>query len=249
MQTSSVRAIVTSDWHADAMTLGVLRYREVEEFADTVTRHTIGVNSAKTPALFVFAGDLSDPDPPRCWRAAGLAVKVARELAECGIPSIWLTGNHDVLEDGEGSHTLMPVDGLSSSKSAVHVVDRPGPVYPFRGDPEFDELCVLCYPYTPRSHAYDPATVGLGLRHAPELVVGHLMLEGIDAGSETKDFARGRDVFLPIDEIRRRWPTSVIVNGHYHEGRNYRGVHIPGAPLRLTLGEAANQPRYLEIKL
>lgn len=247
MMNSSVRAIVTSDWHADAMTLGVLRYREVEEFADTVTRHTIEVDSAKTPALFVFAGDLSDPDPPRCWRASALAVSVARALSERGIPSIWITGNHDVLEDGEGSHTLMPVGGLP--QSLVHVVDRPGPVYPFRGDPEYDGLCVLCYPYTPRSHAYDPATVGLGLSRDPELIVGHLMIEGIDAGSETKDFARGRDVFLPIDEIRSRWPTSHVVNGHYHEGKNYRGVHIPGAPLRLTLGEAANQPRYLEINL
>lgn len=80
----------------------------------------------------------------------------------------------------------------------------------------------------------------------PQLIVGHLMIEGIAVGSETRDMPRGRDVFLPIDSLRDHFPDAKIVNGHYHDGQMYKGVHIPGALARFTVGEAQNTPRFLE---
>ncbi len=86
--------------------------------------------------------------------------------------------------------------------------------------------------------------------HRPvEVVLGHLMVEGIGPGSETMDMARGRDVFLPVEEIRKAWPEAVIVNGHYHEAREFNGVHFPGSLARLTRSDIAHQPGYLTVEI
>jgi len=240
-----IRAIVSSDWHADAVTAGEERYGDVANAARMIAAYAISSNRLASRSLFVFAGDLSNPDPPRCWRASKLATQIARLLDAAGVPSIWLTGNHDVLEDGYGSHTLMPLDAGGVS-SWTRVVAEPTTLHPYDG------CCVLCFPYVPRSHGYDPEAVVRdwpAIVAPPALIVGHLMIEGISVGSETKDFARGRDVFLPIDALAKKWPGVPIVNGHYHAGQLYRGVHIPGSLARLTLGEAHNSPRFLEIDL
>jgi len=247
-----IRAIVSSDWHLDAVTAGEERYGDVAQAVRMVAMYAIESNRPESRSLFVFAGDLTNPDPPRCWRAVQFAVQIARRLEYAGVPSIWLTGNHDVLEDGYGSHSLMPIDGAVGGVYGVRtvVVAEPGIVYPFADGNQMG-VPILCFPYVPRSHAYVPKDVVSKWAEAvtPALVVGHLMLEGISVGSETKDFARGRDVFLPIQELRQKWPDVPIVNGHYHAGQLYRGIHIPGAVARLTLGEAHNTPRFLEIEL
>lgn len=234
------RAIVSSDWHADAVTAGDERFDEIEETADKIATYAIQSHQHPSPSLFVFAGDLTNPDPPRCWRAARLGVQIAHRLTAAGVPSIWITGNHDVLEDGHRSHSMMPMEGAGILS---YIVSAPNVVYPYPG------CRVLCLPYVPRSHAYDPLEFVNQVLDQPSLIVSHLMIEGIEPGSETKDFARGRDIFLPLDELRRRWPNVPIVNGHYHAGRIFRGVHIPGSIARLTLGEVHNSPRYLEIQL
>lgn len=240
------RAIVSSDWHADAVTLGVDRYAEIEIAARTIMQKCIDVDQGEERTVFVFAGDLTDPDNPRCWRAIQLAASVAYGLSTHCIPSVWLTGNHDVLEDGTGAHTLLPI---ANSNSLITVVDSPNIIEPLPG------LSLVCLPYCARSRNYNPVTEIQDIHHQyeverrpePFMVVSHLMIEGIGPGSETKDFARGRDVFLPIKEIRRHFPTTVMVNGHYHLGQVYRDVHMPGSLARLTLGEASNSPRFLEI--
>ena len=252
----NVRAIVTADWHGDAVTAGTDRYQDIEDTAREVLRHAIRSDRAESRSLFVFAGDLTDPDPPRCWRAVRLGLQIATKAAQNGIPSIWITGNHDVLEDGFGSNSLM---ALESGDPLIHTVSIARMVEPFRVDRNGVDRTmsgergprVLCFPYVPRALAYNPLDV---IRHyadqpPPDLIVSHLMLEGISVGSETKDFARGRDLFLPIDELRKVWPNVPIVNGHYHAGQVFRSVHIPGSIARLTLGEQHNSPRFLEILL
>jgi hypothetical protein len=248
MANIGVRAIVSSDWHADAVTAGEERFDEIEETADSIATYAIRSDRPESRSLFVFAGDLTDPDPPRCWRAARLAVQIAHRLSRANIPSIWITGNHDVLEDGHGSHSLMPIDA-GPGGSTARVVSKPTMVQLFDAREGRDDCQVLCLPYVPRSHNYDPIAFVEGRILKPHLVVGHLMVEGIEPGSETKDFARGRDIFLPLEVITKRWPGVPIVNGHYHAGRIFRGIHIPGSIARLTVGEVHNSPRYLEIQL
>ncbi len=234
------RAIVSSDWHADAVMLGVERYPEIETAVLEVVRYTIGTDDGNT--VFVFGGDLANPDNPRTLRAIRLATRVAYLLSTHDIPSIWITGNHDVMEDGLNSHTLLP---LVMGNSNVIVADSPGVYCPLAG------LKVMCLPYCPRSHPYSPETYIRETSNgvSPQLIVSHLMLDGIAVGSETKDFPRGRDVFLPTHMIAQKFPGSVMINGHYHEGQQYRGVTMPGSLARLTVGEAANTPRFLEIAL
>lgn len=242
---SKVRVILTSDWHADWITSDVERYDEIEAAAWRAAKYAIDSNlQGNGPSVFVFAGDLANPNPPRCWRAARLASQIVRALEAAHVPSIWLTGNHDVLEDGHGSHTLMPID--SKDSPWTYVADRPMVWEPYPGCP------LMLLPYVPRSLNYDPA---LYVRQAsegsqiPKLCVGHLMVEGIGPGSETKDMARGRDVFFPLQTLREKFPNCKLANGHYHTGQIFKGIHIPGSLARLTLQEADNSPRFLEIEL
>lgn len=250
MEDPVVRMLVTSDWHLDAVTASVERYDEIEKSVDAVVEYAEQLCSGGPPPWFVFLGDLSNPDPPRCWRAVAKAVAVAVRLSVSGVPSIWITGNHDVLEDGHGSHTLLPLKALQRAeqpldgKAPILVVDAPQVIRVGR------LTSVLCLPYTPRTHNYDPA---VQVREAQlsdaAAVFGHLMLEGIGPGSETTDFARGRDVFLPLEEIARALPRAAIFNGHYHRRQVYRGVNIPGALARLVRSDSDIVPQFLEVEL
>jgi DNA repair exonuclease SbcCD nuclease subunit len=164
--------------------------------------------------------------------------------------SIWLVGNHDVIEDGSGSHTMSGFAGaltFEDELNTIQVLDRPC-VRLLRQD-----LLLVALPYVARSHAYDPAQYireldDLGCRRV--IVIGHLNLEGIEPGSETKDMPRGRDVFWPIAEIRTRWgDRALMLGGHYHEQQEYEGVHIVGSLERLTFGEEKNEPGYFIVEV
>lgn len=231
-----MRIIVTSDWHGDATTAGVDRYEDVEFAATTVCEAAINLQAD----VFIHLGDISDPDPPRCWKAASLPIRIAAALKVAGIPSLWLTGNHDVLEDGEGSHVLSPL----KASGLGYVLDGPGVSSVVPG------LRILALPFVARTHNYDPMmVVKMSEGDRIDLVISHLNIEGIEPGSETKEFSRGRDVFLPLAKISRAWPDAVILNGHYHRPQTWNGVHIPGSLVRLTRGERENQPGYLMIEV
>jgi len=233
-----MKILVTSDWHGDATTAGVERYEDVEAAALEVL--DAAINDAGLVDAFFFLGDLTDPDPPRCWRAAELAIRIAKELHTAGIPSVWLTGNHDVLEDGNGSHTLQPLKATGFG----WVVDGPGVSSVIPG------IKFLALPFVARSNNYDPIeVVKRSAGESVQLVVGHLNVEGIEPGSESSEFARGRDVFLPLAQIKQAWPNAVVCNGHYHRPQEYHGVHVPGSLVRLTRAEANNTPGYLMIEV
>ena len=236
-----MKIVITSDWHLDAHTLGVERFGDVEAAATRVVQHALDV---KADAFF-FLGDLCDPDAPNLIRC----VTAAQDLAMMfdngeGNESVWVAGNHDVLEDGRGTTVLDPLDALGDS---VWVIE----------EPVCFELCggklpVVVLPYTPLSHTYDPE---FELRKiaaerdakAVKVVATHLMLQGIQAGSEESDFPRGRDLFFPVELARELFPNAVFVAGHYHFAQTYQGVHIPGSLARLTRADASNQPGFLEI--
>jgi len=231
------KLLITSDWHLDATTAGVERREDLEAAVDRIAC----VVKEERVDGFAFLGDLTDPDSPRAWRALEVALRFAVNLDACEVDQLWLVGNHDVVEDGRGSSTLLPLRG-----AGFRVVDTPQSTV-LAGVP------VVALPFTPRSHAYDPAAFvrdrpPLQATGAP-LVISHLCVEGIEPGSESKEFARGREVFLPLEQIAASMPGALVFNGHYHRRQTFREVNVPGSLARLTRGERENSPGFLIVEV
>lgn len=238
-----MKIVFSSDWHGDAITQGVDRYDEVERSVMETVHHAIKVNAD----AYVFCGDLCDPHASRSHRAVALAHQVASTLRSHMIHSYWLVGNHDVIEDGSGSHTLM----------SLAWADNVGCIFPRQAWLQASNkflLNIIALPFTPSSHSYDPVEfiesdkIKFDNEH-PILVIGHLNLKGICAGSETLDMPRGREVFWPTNAIRAKFPKAIMVGGHYHERQVYDGVHIIGSTARLTYGEGHHKVGYLELEI
>jgi len=245
-----IRILVSSDWHADASTAGHERFADVEVAVD----ETVEAAVQQRCTHYLFLGDLCDPDETRSHRAVALALRTALRLADHGIASHWIVGNHDVVEDGHRSHTLLALKALEGEvplKCSVH----DGPTIARLDDRPDGRVALVALPYTPRSHAYDPEdfirrsdTFGIRCQHV--VVAGHLNLAGITPGSETDDMPRGREVFFPIQACREVFgDRAVLLNGHYHRGQVYEGVHVPGSLERLTFGEAGHTPGWLILEV
>ncbi len=223
------KILITGDWHLDARTAGQRRYEDIGK----VALETVEAAAEANVTHYVFAGDLCDPDSPCVFRALDLARTVAARLWAYDINSFWLVGNHDVVEDGSGDHVLLPLGDEGSM-----VIDEP---------------CVrqgiAFFPYTALAKRYDPETqlaVMKGDHSAAstydkvKLVVSHLQLKGVTPGGE-KDFARGRDEFLPVDAIRAAWPNATIVNAHYHQPGLHDGVILSGSLVPLTKADTGKR--------
>lgn len=226
-----MKALVTSDWHLDAVTAGVERFDDLER----ATEELLDAVDANEVDAFIFLGDLCDPATNRAHRAVDRACDLASTL---DIPSYWLVGNHDVIEDGHGSNVLSPVNYTPRAEVIA------APCLRLVGDAQ-----VVFLPFTPRSHAYDPEEFvrhqALANPRHPKAVMGHLNIAGITPGSETTEMPRGRNIEFPLDAINDVWPGALKLNGHYHERQVFRDIHIPGSLERLTFGEEANVPGYL----
>lgn len=241
-----------SDLHGDHVTDGFSRMRDIEDSLANVVDHMLverGGDPDAQPMGLVFTGDLTDPDKPETLRAINMLGRQCGRLAEAGIPTLMIPGNHDVVEDGLGTHTLMPLEGISP---LIQVVDRPRSV-------RFLGRVFECLPFCPTSHDYDPAehlrTSFLDNSEPVDFIIGHLNIEGIVPGSETTQMPRGRNVYFPLREaadfVRR--DKTILVNGHYHEAQAFEyepgiAIHIPGSLARLTHGEEKLTPRYMEIQ-
>ena len=235
-----ITTFVSADWHLDWHTAGVERFTDVTRTLVEELFPAICKRAEKGPTQFVFVGDLCEDQPGRGATSGGIlrAIEFAcgfrARLESHGVPSFWLTGNHDVAEDGLLKSTLSPIAGPLA-------VDYPGG---FGSD-------FFALPYTSRDRTYSP---GEAVRKAaergvvPRAVFGHLNVEGITPGSEATDMPRGRDVFWPIDELRQCWPGVVCIGGHIHRAlqvKSYNPIEIVGAPARFTFGEESNEPGYL----
>ena len=240
-----MRILVTSDWHLDASTAGYDRFNDVCEAIDlTVTRAI-----HEHVDMYLFLGDLCDPDANRAPRCVAKAIQVDSQLKGVGIRTRWLTGNHDVIEDGSGTSTLTPLKAAGAA-----VIDEPMTA-------NIDGVSFIWLPFTPRCKHYDSAAfVRSAFVQSGEtglvIMAGHLSVAGIDFGSETKDMPRGRDMWLPIGDAAERWGDRVLMlNGHYHVGQSDSrpmyggGLHIPGSLQRLTFGEEHNRPAFLIVEV
>lgn len=252
------RLVVSSDWHGDATTAGFPRFEDVSAAVEETFDAATGMENKAD--LYVFLGDLADPDVPGAWAAAELACRMAARLAAVDVPSIWVAGNHDALEDGSGHGTLDPLRGWAHayadlgrdarwSHERVRVCTRPETIRLLGFD-------VVALPYCAQSHEYDPQAF---VRSLPEwvgaqgrrvLFLGHLNLDGIVEGSESFEMPRGRSTYWPTAEILARFgDRALMLGGHYHQRQVHRGVQIVGSLERLSFADGTSAPGYLVVEV
>lgn len=246
-----MRLCVSSDWHADARTVGVDRFDDVAQ----AVAQTVKAAREEKVGLYLFLGDLCDPDDgPRALRAVGLMLETVRELASAGIHSWLLSGNHCCIENGEGRSVLTPLAALGDEM--VKVFDRPetmmlpGCVKKTERAPAF----AILLPYPPASLPYSPSEYVRNIRPPREsvaLVAAHMTeLSGIEPGEESLEMSRGRGVPFPLAECDPSW---LLLQGHWHRGQTFesggRSVIIPGSLARLTHGEETSKPRFLLLEI
>jgi DNA repair exonuclease SbcCD nuclease subunit len=239
-----MRVVVTSDWHLDHVTHGVSRFAELE----TAVHRTVDAAIEEGADAYFFLGDLCDPDSGSCvFRCAKVALDAATRLAAKGIASIWLAGNHDVIEDGTGCTTLTPLLAMAAASESVHVAERPCLV-------ELgDGYRVICLPFTATSHAYDVEASLLELARGchdrdKTIVLSHLNVPGVIPGEETTEMPRGREVVLPVAWAKTH--AGLVLQGHYHRKQKTNdGVWIPGSLARLTFGEEKHDPGFLVVEV
>jgi DNA repair exonuclease SbcCD nuclease subunit len=242
------KIVVSSDWHLDHSTYGVQRFGDVAQ----AVRQTVDAAIAERADLYLFTGDLCDPDDgPWALQSVGFAIEVATALLRRGIASWWLAGNHDVIEDGTGRTTLSPLRALDLPE--VRVFEEPSLAF-VPGESKFDRskrrVQLLALPFTATSRNYDPEKV---VRHYDEqlgsraVVAGHMtQLEGAQDGEETTEMPRGRAMKFPLAACRPGW---LKINGHWHDRQVCQGVHIQGSVARLTFGEEKNRPGYIVLEI
>jgi len=242
--------VVASDLHLDHVTRGVSRFDDL-----TKSLKEVECKVVKERAAFAFLGDLCDPDKNlSVARAQHAAISMALLLAQSGLDSHWLAGNHDVIEDGSGATTLTPIRAVAEDEQMgvhVHVYERPEIGW-FNDDWKF-----LALPFTALSHDYDPTEWVAKMLNDPTpfIVMSHLSVDGIVAGEETKEMPRGRNVLLPLGMLKARAGRTIILQGHFHERHitpeSLRGkdVIIPGSLGRLNFGEEKNDPGFLHLEI
>lgn len=229
-----MKAVIFSDVHLDATTCGRSRFEDIAGACDSIVDYAInqGANS------LIFLGDLCDADSPRSHAClAELARWVARTRGMLDFTII--AGNHDVVEDGSGSTLYDALQELEGGN--VNVITEPEIFELWRG------MKAAALPFTARACSYDPGAFVAG-NDAPAVCLGHLNITGATVGSESGDFLRGRDVFWPLPELRKHWPKTRLIGGHYHGGQVVEGIHIVGSPAIFNFGEEKNTPGFLSLQ-
>jgi DNA repair exonuclease SbcCD nuclease subunit len=245
-----VKILFTGDWHLDRSTAGFDRFFDVVEGIEKTLVH-FRKSCDSSNMLYVFLGDLANPNNVRSHRAVATAIVAARNISTSiiGYPetpaasaSIWLTGNHDVIEDGSGESTLTPL----VATGYCTVIDKPAVVSLGKN------LSVVALPYPASCNSYDPAEFveSVEVPAANKVVaIGHLSMAGIIAGSESGELARGREYAWPVDAIKKRWPAAIMVGGHYHRSQVCNGVIFPGSLERLGFDEESNVPGFVTLEI
>ena len=235
-----MKALLTSDWHLDAVTAGATRLPELESYIEIIA----DVTEREGIDFVFFLGDACDPGGMLGSLYTTTMIRAARRLhrAAC-VGSVWIAGNHDVIESSRGVTTLTPIGEAMSGggDGRFALFERPGFV-------DLPGLGVLALPYVARdleATAYSD-DLGEAIEAAssfdgPVCVLGHLTVPGARMSSESHELARGRDVDIPIADVLTIVDPVFVANGHYHEAQivKYGGAEIiiPGSPVRLTFGE------------
>lgn len=248
-----MRMLVTGDWHLDRITVGIDRFEELER----AVQATVAVAIDRRCQLYVFVGDAMDPDAGSAsWRAIELMLTTALALEEADITSLWIAGNHDVIEDGKGTTTLTPMRALARSCDTVYVAERPVRV-------KLHGVDFFCFPFLATS-ILEREKAGMAALYAQMdalkkssdvAVLGHLSVPGVEPGEEHHEMPRGdmerAGRVFPVEHCDSKW---FLANGHYHRRqlaipKPGLRVHIPGSLARLSFGEQAANPSFLVVDI
>lgn len=259
-----MRLLVTSDWHLDATTAGLDRLGELEDFS----RGLEVVVEREEVDVVLHLGDLLDPghlDESRYQRVLlGCAARLTK-AAKYG--SVWLAGNHDVIDTDVPTSTLSPLamvaeewwGGHGDLYNQLRVLELPR--FFTLGTVSF-----LALPYVARTAMQTPeyqrayvdavsAASAVGAPHeriAPLVVLSHLSLPGMHP--EAAGEPRGREVSFPVEDVRAMRP-DLVLQGHYHARQVVQlgdglQVQVVGAPVRFNFGERQDGERgYLMVDL
>lgn len=230
-----MKGLIFSDVHGDASTAGMRRIDDIEQAYSNIVSLAV---QHKVDKVFCL-GDLADPD---CGSILVRVLDATFELVYklhaslTGIETIFVAGNHDVIEDGSGISTLHPL------RHVARVHEKPGLQV-------IDGFTMAFLPYPSRTMMYDPVKV-IEIPRPIDAVFGHCTaLRGVRSGSESSDLARGGDLNFPIDECIRSGVDKMF-NGHWHHQQTTSdGVWIPGSLERLRFDEETNQPGILLFEL
>lgn len=253
-----MRILVTSDWHVDASTAGVERAAELESYVAALAARLEDTRKPRVDVL-IHAGDFADPGSLYDCRWIATIMRHVAVLHRRVGRSIWIAGNHDVIETSGGWSMLTPLAeaAIAGWCEGIEIVEAPSLI-------GIDGVGFLCLPYVARSvekapkyrDFYTDALEEAG-RRRKLVVVGHLSIPGITPGSE-EEMPRGREMIFPVDEIAEFRP-AVVINGHYHARQTFAArtssggnlpIEIPGAPIRFTFGERDDGARgWLEIEV
>lgn len=252
-----MKMLLTSDWHLDAVTAGVPRRPEFENYlADLIAYVTD--NDVDVIAVL---GDYFDPGKMNGPELTARLLMYAQKLSTAGARRIlWIAGNHDVVETSGGFTTISALStAIAGGFCSGHATEWKGntkidrdharhTVWEVPRVEDFGSYAVLGLPYQARS-AYQPALLDMALDEAkvmsaegiPVIVLGHMTVPGAVVGSESHEMARGRDVDIPLASLAEIKPV-LVANGHYHKAQTVKGpggihVVIPGSPARFTFGE------------
>ena len=234
-----MRYLVTSDWHIDSRLAGVQRIDEIRG----VVAHLANESRRRDIDVVINCGDFFDPCTVRDLFWSAELIRLARQLHDAVRQgSVWIAGNHDVVQDSWGQTALSPLQAVADLIPGMHVVEDPTWI------PAFEILAIPHPRGGRRAHGED---LGAAIARATPgcVVTAHLTVPGALLGSESKELARGQDETIDLTALKALEPW-VVLNGHYHKPQVIDGhvpVHIPGALIRHTFGEAGNESRFLVI--
>ncbi len=234
-----MRAVVVSDVHVDAVTAGKERFSEIE----SRLQETVDFAIENEVDAWIFTGDWCNPDNKRTIRAIKLLNKLCDQLLSCGVPPVLLDGNHDTVEDGFETTVLSPafVTAMVVEKPTMKIIG--------------DSNCMFL-PFPSRSNEYHPDEYVQTMFDAGQevdFIFGHLNIEQAVPGSETTEFARGKEHFWPLESISKCFPKATLIGGHYHRRQVIEAygvkVQIVGSLCQLAFDEEKNEPGYLTINV
>lgn len=259
-----MKIVLSSDLHIDAVTAGVERMPELNDHVDEL----VAFGKANPGSSLVVMGDYFDPGGRRDVVYAAWIIQACRRLREAFERTIWLAGNHDVLEmtppeSGWPHTTLSPLHDATYDDDDVQVVTLPYWTEWGTGDESIHFVGLPFVASAVRRHGDDlvgrmEMTAFHSVRNrittlTPRgqiVVAGHRTIAGIVPGSETEDMPRGGDYPFPEAALQlyRDFPGRVVLaNGHYHEPQVFSldgcPIVIPGCPFRATFGELGGPDR------
>lgn len=231
-----MRLLLFSDLHLDAVTAGMRRADDL----DLALANVVEIAVSRECDAVACLGDIADPDCGSILvRAVDSMLNMIAVLNSYKKRSYFVAGNHDTVEDGSGVTTLRPL-----RHSASVVAERPMTVLDPSG------LAIILLPYPSRATAYDPELYVRENCKGGELVLGHMTgIDGVEVGSESRDFARGSAMPFPLRECRRQ-NALFLANGHFHRQQvTAGGIHIPGSLELLRFDEEGNQPGVMIVEV